>query len=129
MKQQISGWTNMLDGKLAVVTGAARGIGRAAAVAMAQSGAQVVGIDICETLDPRSGVTPARREDLNETGGLVAAAGGKWRSFVLDQRDLPALRSAAAEIERTSGGAHILFANAGIPAAPGNGGPGLAHPD
>src|SRR6202453_2271537 len=116
MKQQISSWANMLDGKLAVVTGAARGIGRAAAVAFAQSGAQVVGIDICNTVDPRSGVTPARREDLDETGTLVDAAGGKWRSFVLDQRDLPALRSAAAEIERTSDGAHILFANAGIQA-------------
>ena len=116
MKQQISGWTNMLDGKLAVVTGAARGIGRAAAIALAQSGAQVVGIDICETVDPRSGVTPARREDLEKTGSLVDAAGGKWCSFVLDQRDLPALRSAAAEIEHTSGGADILFANAGIQA-------------
>src|SRR5277367_671725 len=116
MKQQISSWTNMLDGKLAVVTGAARGIGRAAAVAFAQSGAQVVGIDICATVDPRSGVTPARREDLEETGSLVDAAGGKWRSFVLDQRDLPALRSVAAETERTSGGADILFANAGIQA-------------
>ena len=116
MKQQISSWANMLDGKLAVVTGAARGIGRAAAVAFAQSGAQVVGIDICNTVDPRSGVTPARREDLEETGALVDAAGGKWRSFVLDQRDLPALRSAAAEIETTSDGANILFANAGIQA-------------
>jgi NAD(P)-dependent dehydrogenase (short-subunit alcohol dehydrogenase family) len=116
MEQQISSWANMLDGKLAVVTGAARGIGRAAAVAFAQSGAQVVGIDICNTVDPRSGVTPARREDLDETGTLVDAAGGKWRSFVLDQRDLPALRSAAAEIETTSDGANILFANAGIQA-------------
>jgi NAD(P)-dependent dehydrogenase (short-subunit alcohol dehydrogenase family) len=106
----------MLDGKLAVVTGAARGIGRAAAVALAQSGAQVVGIDICDTVDPRSGVTPARREDLDKTGSLVDAAGGKWRSFVLDQRDLPALRSAAAEIERTFDGIDILFANAGIQA-------------
>jgi NAD(P)-dependent dehydrogenase (short-subunit alcohol dehydrogenase family) len=61
-------------------------------------------------------VTPARREDLDKTGSLVDGAGGAWRSFVLDQRDLPALRSAAAEIERTSGGAHILFANAGIQA-------------
>lgn len=110
MKEQISGWTKMLDGKLAVVTGAARGIGRATAVALAQTGAQVVGIDICETVDPRSGVTPARREDLDTTGSLVDAAGGKWRSFVLDQRHLPALRNAAAEIERTSDGGRPVLA-------------------
>jgi NAD(P)-dependent dehydrogenase (short-subunit alcohol dehydrogenase family) len=126
MKRQNSGWTNLLDGKLAVVTGAARGIGRAAAVALAQSGAQVVGIDICDTVDPRSGVTPARREDLEETGRMVDAAGGRWRSFVLDQRDLPALRGVAAEIEGSSieggsieggsNGVDILFANAGIQA-------------
>jgi NAD(P)-dependent dehydrogenase (short-subunit alcohol dehydrogenase family) len=116
MEQQTCGWTNMLDGKLAVVTGAARGIGRAAAVALAHSGARVVGIDICQMVDPRSGVTPARREDLDETGNLVDAAGGKWRSFVLDQRDLGALRSAAAEIEGASNGVDILFANAGIQA-------------
>jgi NAD(P)-dependent dehydrogenase (short-subunit alcohol dehydrogenase family) len=76
MKQHISGWTNMLEGKLAVVTGAARGIGRAAAVALAQSGARVVGIDICKTVDPRSGVTPARREDLDKTRSLVDAVVG-----------------------------------------------------
>ena len=106
----------MLHGKLAVVTGAARGIGRAVAVALAQSGAQVVGIDICDTVDPRSGVTPARREDLDKTGSLVDAAGGRWRSFVLDQRDLPALRRTAVEIESSSDGVDILFANAGIQA-------------
>ena len=106
----------MLEGKLAVVTGAPRGIGRAAAVALAQSGAQVLGIDICETVDPRSGVTPARREDLDTTGSLVDGAGGEWRSFVLDQWDLPALRRAAAEIERAFDGVDILFANAVIQA-------------
>jgi len=104
MEQHTSGWTGLLDGKLAVVTGAARGIGRAAAVALARSGAQVVGIDICQAVDPRSGVTPATREDLDRTGSLVDAAGGKWRSFVLDQRNLPALREAAAEIEQASNG-------------------------
>lgn len=115
MTQSFSGWANVLDGKVAVVTGAARGIGRAAAVALAQSGAQVAGIDICSTVDPRSGVAPATREDLEETGRMVDAAGGRWRSFVADQRDLAALRAIAAEIEKDSG-IDILFANAGIQA-------------
>ena len=114
MDQQTNGWANMLNGKVAVVTGAARGIGRAAAVALAQSGANIAGIDICATVDPRSGVTPATKEDLDETGRLVRAAGTRWESFVVDQRDLPALRTTAAQIERQFGGIDILFANAGI---------------
>ena len=44
-----SGWDKLLDGKIAVVTVAARGIGRAAAIALAQSGAQIAGIDISGT--------------------------------------------------------------------------------
>ena len=107
---------HLLKGKVAVVTGAARGIGRAAAIALAQSGANVAGIDICATVDPRSGVTPATRQDLDETGSLVKAAGVKWEPYILDQRDLPALRTAAAAIERQFGGIDILFANAGIQA-------------
>ncbi|MGB7188881.1 MAG: SDR family NAD(P)-dependent oxidoreductase [Acidobacteriaceae bacterium] len=114
MERPFSGWASMLDGKVAVVTGAARGIGRAVAVALAQSGAKVAGIDICATVDPRSGVTPATRKDLEETGRMVDAAGGRWSGFVLDQRDLPALRGAAEQIERESGGIDILFANGGI---------------
>src|ERR1700678_216693 len=117
MANQFSGWANILEGKVAVVTGAARGIGRAAAVAMAQRGAQIIGIDICDTVDPRSGVTPATREDLDETGKLVVEQTGRtWRKFVLDQRDLGALRSVVAKIELEYGGIDILFANAGIQA-------------
>jgi NAD(P)-dependent dehydrogenase (short-subunit alcohol dehydrogenase family) len=116
MEQQTTSWGKILIGKVAVVTGAARGIGRAVAVALAQSGAHIVGIDICATVDPRSGVKPATREELEETGNLVRAAGSKWRGVVLDQRDLSALRVAAAEIEREYGRIDILFANAGIQA-------------
>jgi SDR family mycofactocin-dependent oxidoreductase len=103
-----------LRGKVAVVTGAARGIGRATAVAFAREGADLLGIDICAPVDPRSGVQPANLDDLKETGRLVEAAGRRWRSVVLDQRDLSALRVAAAEAQREFGGIDILFANAGI---------------
>src|SRR5712664_2500073 len=108
--------SDRLQGKVAVVTGAARGIGRAAAVAMARSGADLVGIDICAVVDPRSGVVPATPDDLRETGRLVEAAGRRWLSIVCDQRDLAALRGAAERVVKKFGGIDILFANAGIQA-------------
>ncbi len=103
-----------LRGKVAVVTGAARGIGRAAAVAFARAGADVVGLDICAPVDPRSGVTPSTPGDLTETGRLVGAAGRRWLGVTADQRDLIALRGAAANAEQEFGGVDILFANAGV---------------
>ena len=102
--------------KVAVVTGAARGIGRAAAVAFAREGADVAGIDINAPVDPRSGVKPATPEDFSETERLVRAAGRRWLGVTLDQRDLPSLRNAAKRIGREFGGIDIVFANAGIQA-------------
>ena len=67
-----------LAGKVAIVTGAARGIGRAAAVALAREGATVVGIDIAGPVSPTLEVVPATVDELNETGRLVEAAGGRW---------------------------------------------------
>jgi NAD(P)-dependent dehydrogenase (short-subunit alcohol dehydrogenase family) len=110
----ISKMGKCLNGKVAVVTGAARGIGRATAVALARAGSDIVGIDICAPVDPRSGVEPANQDDLKETGRLVEAMGHRWLSIVLDQRDLPALREAAIQAEHEFGGIDILFANAGI---------------
>lgn len=107
---------NVLAGKIAIVTGAARGIGRAIAVGFAQSGAHVAGIDICAEVDPRSGVKPASRADLEQTGKMVEAAGGRWKQFVHDQRDLRGLRDIASKVEAEFGGIDILFANAGIQA-------------
>ena len=105
-----------LVGKVAVVTGAARGIGRATAVAFARGGADVVGIDICRMVFPPSGVEPASVEDLDETGRLVESAGARWIGVVADQRDMPAMRDAAARAQEAFGGIDILFANAGIQA-------------
>lgn len=116
MNASASGKNQVLRGKVAVVTGAARGIGRAIALAFAESGASVAGIDICDVVDPRSGVKPATRQDLVRTGELVEATGASWRAFVLDQRNLPALREAAKKIQSELGGIDILFANAGIQA-------------
>lgn len=109
-------WGRILNGRVAVVTGAARGIGRAAAIALAQSGADVIGIDICAVVDPRSGVKAATRAELDQTGEMVKSAGVQWTSFVLDQRDLPALRTAAEGINTEFDHIDILFANAGIQA-------------
>ena len=102
-----------LEGKLAVVTGAARGIGRAVAVAMSREGADVAGLDICAVVDPASGVVPATPDDLHETGNQIEASGRRWVSLICDQRDLAALRAAAERAATELGGIDILFANAG----------------
>jgi len=116
MTKPIPGTDECLRGKVAVVTGAARGIGRATAIAFAREGANIVGIDISAPVDVRSGVEAASPDELKETGQLVQAAGGRWLGINLDQRNLPALRAAALEVEREFGGIDILFANAGIQA-------------
>jgi NAD(P)-dependent dehydrogenase (short-subunit alcohol dehydrogenase family) len=105
-----------LTGKIAVVTGAARGIGRASAVALAGAGADVVGIDIAAPVSPILDYVPASAEDLAETGRRVEASGRRWLEKRVDQRDSNAVRTVAEEIEREWGGVDVVFANAGIQA-------------
>ncbi|HEY3878649.1 MAG TPA: SDR family NAD(P)-dependent oxidoreductase [Trebonia sp.] len=105
-----------LTGRVAVVTGAARGIGRAAAVALAGRGAAVAGVDIAGPVSPILDFAPATAGDLAQTGEAVAAAGAQWLPAVADQRDIGAVRAAAELIERELGGVDIVFANAGIQA-------------
>ena len=86
-----------LDGKLALVTGAGRGIGRAIALALAAAGAEIV-------VNSR---TPA---ELDALAGDIIAAGGRARPFPFDVTDSKAARSAIAGLLRLD----ILVNNAGM---------------
>jgi len=102
-----------LKGRVALITGAARGQGRTHAVALAREGADVVLGDRCE--DAACVPYPlAREEDLHHTAGLVEAEGRAALAARCDVRD-PAQVDAlvAAAVERF-GRVDILLANAGI---------------
>src|SRR5579859_3771592 len=73
-------------GKRVLITGAARGLGRSHAVRLAEEGADLILVDLCESL-PEIEYELATREDLAETVRLVAEHGGRCVSFVADVRD------------------------------------------
>ena len=103
-----------LAGRVAFVTGAARGQGRAYAVRLAREGADVMISDICA---PVSGTVPyvgATPEDLAETARLVEAEGRAVLSRILDIRDDVALRQLVADGVEQFGRLDILIANAGV---------------
>jgi len=79
MTQGTLGRSGCLQGKIAIVTGAARGIGRATALALAREGADIVGIDICAPVYPASGVTPATIRDCQDASWCPLAAAGECR--------------------------------------------------
>jgi NAD(P)-dependent dehydrogenase (short-subunit alcohol dehydrogenase family) len=89
MTKAMPGSDECLRGKVAVVTGAARGIGRATAIAFARAGANIIGLDICAPVDPRSGVAPSTPEDLEETGRLVQTEGCRGLGSKVLAKPLP----------------------------------------
>jgi SDR family mycofactocin-dependent oxidoreductase len=102
-----------LAGKVALITGAARGIGRAQAVRFAQEGADIIALDICGPVD--TVVVPAATpDDLDETARLVVEAGGRIVTEIADVRDLSQLQAATDRGVDRLGGLDVVCATAGI---------------
>ncbi|ODQ86383.1 mycofactocin-coupled SDR family oxidoreductase [Mycolicibacterium holsaticum] len=102
-----------VEGKRALVTGAARGQGRHHAVRLAEEGADVVLLDICADI-PGVGYPMATPEDLDETVRLVEKFDRQAVAAVVDVRDRAALGQAISAAAETLGGLDVVVANAGI---------------
>ncbi len=109
-------FSGLLAGKVAVITGAARGIGRSIAVDMAANGADIVGIDIAATISPIVEYQAATPDELEETGKLVRAHGRKFLAVTADIRQISTLKQAATQAEQSMGRIDIVVANAAIQA-------------
>jgi hypothetical protein len=101
------------DGKVAFVTGAARGQGRAIAVRLAAQGASVIAVDVCRAVAELS-YPPATSEDLLETEALIRGAGGAVLAATVDVRDLVGLEAVLDEGMARFGFLDVVVANAGI---------------
>jgi SDR family mycofactocin-dependent oxidoreductase len=102
-----------LAGKVAFITGAARGQGRAEAIRLAADGADIIAVDICEQI--ASVPYPlATADDLAATVKLVEDAGGRIVARQADVRDQDALATALTAGLDTFGRLDIVVANAGI---------------
>ena len=102
-----------LEGKVAFITGAARGQGRAHAVRLAEEGADIIAVDICAQIGS-VGYPLATLEDLEETAALVEKQGRRVVARQADVRDLDGLRAAFEQGTADLGPCQIVVANAGI---------------
>jgi len=102
-----------LEGKVAFITGAARGQGRSHAIRLAEEGADIVAVDICKQIE--SNLYPlATPEDLDETVRAVEKLDRRIVARQADVRDREALQSVLEEGIRDLGRLDVVVANAGI---------------
>jgi len=105
-----------LHGRVAFITGAARGQGRAHAVRMAREGADIIAVDIADKLPSCVPYDSATQEDLDETVRLVKEANGRVFAAAVDTRDFDGLRKVVDDGVAALGRLDIIVANAGIAA-------------
>ncbi len=102
-----------VSGKVAFVTGAARGQGRSHAVRLAEEGADIIAVDICENVDS-IGYAMATQEDLDETAAFIEKTGQRVYTAKADVREASQLRQALEEGMAQLGGLDIVVAQAGV---------------
>jgi SDR family mycofactocin-dependent oxidoreductase len=105
--------TTELEGRVAFITGAARGQGRAHAVRLARDGVDVIGIDICADI-ATMGYPNGTEAELEETARLVEKEGRRMVARKADVRDYDGLVAAFQEGYAEFGRVDIIIANAGI---------------
>jgi SDR family mycofactocin-dependent oxidoreductase len=107
-----------VEGKVALISGVARGQGRSHAVRLAEEGADIIGFDICAD-DPWVEYPLATRDDLDETVKLVEKTGRRIHAEVADVRSTEAVAKVIDEGVAEFGRLDIVLANAGIMAVTG----------
>ncbi|WP_077087012.1 mycofactocin-coupled SDR family oxidoreductase [Mycobacterium rhizamassiliense] len=112
-----------VQGKVAFITGAARGQGRSHAVRLAEEGADIIAVDVCGPVSSNRQIEPATPKDLAETADLVKRLNRRIVTAEVDVRDYGALKNAVDSGVEQLGGLDVIVANAGI----GNGGQTLAR--
>jgi (+)-trans-carveol dehydrogenase len=100
-------------GRVAFISGAARGQGRQFAVDLAKEGADIIGFDICHDI-PGASTAMATESDLQETRALVEATGRRMVAEPADVRDYAAVEAVLAKGLAEFGRVDIVVANAGI---------------
>lgn len=102
-----------LDGKVAFITGVARGQGRSHAIRLAQEGADIIGIDICED-HPLNAYPMATEAELLETQQLVEKEGRRMLATKADVRDFAQVKAAVDAGVNELGRLDISISNAAI---------------
>ncbi len=105
--------TGRLAGRVALVTGAARGQGRSHAVRLAAEGADIIALDDCSPVASLDYET-ATPDDLTTTARLVAEAGGRVTTAAVDVRDAEGMAAAVADGVAELGRLDVVVANAGV---------------
>ena len=102
-----------VEGKVAFVTGAARGQGRSHAVRLAEEGADIIAVDLCTDMSS-IGYSMATQEDLDETSRLVEKHGRRIVAVKADVREAEQMRAAVEQGIEEFGRLDIVVAQAGV---------------